>query len=61
MSNMYSYGMIAYYLMTGVKPFYSTRSQFALFMQVSKGKRSEFPQNIEKQFVDLISKCWKEI
>ena len=26
-----------------------------------KGERPEFPQNIEKQFVDLISKCWKQI
>ena len=63
--DVYSYGMVLYYLITEKKPFYSfDGSREELIEYIKKGNRPEFPKTLSKElkmWEKLIKKCWDQI
>ena len=59
LSDVYSFGMIAYYLFTGIKPWKNIGNIFTIYQKIVDGKRPSFPNDIEQPIINLISKCWE--
>lgn len=58
-SDIYSFGMIAYYLFTGIKPWNNIKNNFTIFQKVIKGERPKIPNDIEQPIINLITQCWE--
>lgn len=60
-SDVYSFGMIAYYLITGVQPYgdNNDNNYYKLFERV-KTEKPLFLNDIEQHVIDLISSCWDD-
>lgn len=59
LSDVYSFGMLVFYLMTGMQPWANIKSQFVLMQKVIDGVRPTIPDTLEKPVVDLITNCWQ--
>jgi serine/threonine protein kinase len=60
-SDVYSFGMILYELLTDKRPFAEYDGQdFALAQAVQAGKRPEIPKTVPKSYADLIESCWQQ-
>lgn len=59
--HVYSFGMIAYYIITSTSPFADIDSPRTLREKVIKGDRPKFPEFVSQKMQSLISNCWNEI
>src|SRR6266496_678041 len=58
-ADIYSFGMIMYYIVTGIQPFASRAHDYHLANDIFKGIRPEInEQEIPKYYIDLMRKCW---
>jgi GTPase SAR1 family protein len=57
-ADVYSFGMLAYVLLTGQRPFPDAKTPLAIFRRVIAGERPGFPDDCPRQYRDLISACW---
>lgn len=60
LSDVYSFGIIAYYLMTNLEPWGNIKNEFVLINKITKGDRPPIPENLPKQIADFIKKCWQQ-
>lgn len=58
LSDVYSFGILVFYLMTGIQPWANIKSQFNLIKKVIDGIRPTIPDNLEQPVVELITNCW---
>ena len=63
--DIYSYGMVLYYLITETRPFSTFEgSRNELIESIQKGYRPEFPITFPKEYnkwKKLINKCWEQL
>lgn len=59
LSDVYSFGMLIFYLMSGIQPWANIKTQYNLMQKVIDGIRPTIPDNIEEPVSDLITTCWK--
>ncbi|CAG8483213.1 8499_t:CDS:1, partial [Cetraspora pellucida] len=57
-SDIYSLGMIIWEMMSGHKPFYDREHDTDLILVILDGLRPDFIDDIPKELVQLIKKCW---
>ncbi|OHS94246.1 hypothetical protein TRFO_39576 [Tritrichomonas foetus] len=58
--DVYSYGVILFQVMTGIRPFADESNIENLMIRVADGERPEIPENVPKELTNLISKCWSD-
>lgn len=56
--DVYSYGIILYYLITGIKPYHNYSSASELMKDVVNNKRPEFPNSVPNEWKKLIIRCF---
>lgn len=59
-SDIFSYGMTVYFLMTGNSPNLSKSSIFKHFQNLIKGDRPQFKHEIGESYRKLIVECWSQ-
>lgn len=57
--DVYSYGIVLFMLITKSNPF-SGLSDKKILMNTVNGKRPEFPSKVDKEWENLIIKCWNQ-
>ncbi|GBC39142.1 kinase-like domain-containing protein [Rhizophagus irregularis DAOM 181602=DAOM 197198] len=58
-SDIYSFGMIMYFVATGKQPFYNRAHDHLLALDICKGVRPEINEpEAPKWYIDLMKKCW---
>ena len=59
-ADVYSFGMIAYYLFTGTRPFENITNASDIIKTVfANVKRPKFTNDVEQPIINLISSCWE--
>ena len=61
--DVYSFGMLAYYIVTGIEPFSKNGVKISfsnLISNISNGNRPEFIPGIPEKMINLISRCWSQ-
>lgn len=59
-ADVYSFGVLTFFLMTGMNPWADSKNQFALISKITKGERPPIPPNISGQMKKLIESCWNQ-
>ncbi|RGB29239.1 kinase-like domain-containing protein, partial [Rhizophagus diaphanus] len=60
-ADIYSFGMVMYYIITGRQPFENCAHDGLLALNICRGIRPEIPEISElksNQYIDLMKKCW---
>lgn len=57
-ADVYSFGIIAYEILSGLPPYYDTAHDIQLALAVCQGQRPQFQIKIPQLLEDLIKKCW---
>ncbi|RHZ86337.1 hypothetical protein Glove_52g87 [Diversispora epigaea] len=57
-ADVYSFGMIAYEMVTGFAPYYNVRHDRDLARQICNGLRPKIPFHIPKLITRMIMRCW---
>ncbi|RGB40400.1 kinase-like domain-containing protein [Rhizophagus diaphanus] len=57
-SDIYSFGMIMWVLMTGRRPFLDRNHDTELIIDISDGLRPPIVTNAPKGFIELMKECW---
>jgi len=57
-SDIYSFSMIMWELISGVTPFNNEAHDFQLSLDICKGKRPKIIKNIPQCYINLMKKCW---
>ncbi|RHZ36414.1 protein kinase domain-containing protein [endosymbiont GvMRE of Glomus versiforme] len=57
-SDIYSFGIIAYEVLSGLPPYYDREHDIHLAVEVCKGLRPQFQIKIPQLLEDLIKRCW---
>ncbi|POG59980.1 kinase-like domain-containing protein [Rhizophagus irregularis DAOM 181602=DAOM 197198] len=58
-SDIYSFGMIMYFVATGRQPFYDRAHDHQLALDICKGVRPEICEpEAPRCYIDLMNKCW---
>jgi small GTP-binding protein len=57
-ADVYSFGMLAYVLLTGKEPFPEARTVFAICRKIEKGERPPIPPTTPEHYRELIKACW---
>lgn len=58
LADIYSFGVLVYFLMTGMQPWSNVKNQFTLMNKIIKGDRPAIPEVISDSFKSLIEACW---
>ena len=58
--DVYSFGILIYYLITEIKPFSSYSDKEKMLLDISNGKRPEIPKNVDEEWKNLIITCWNQ-
>ena len=61
-TDVFSYGMIIYAVITGLRPFVTGVSKGQLSQQTAlvEGKRPQIPEETDERLVNLINACWEQ-
>ncbi|KLL03552.1 MAG: hypothetical protein MRERV_38c014 [Mycoplasmataceae bacterium RV_VA103A] len=57
-SDVYSFGIVAYELLSGLPPYYDKSHDVDLALEICKGLRPQFQIKIPRLLEDLINRCW---
>jgi serine/threonine protein kinase len=60
-ADIYSFGMVMYFIITGRQPFENCAHDYELALNICNGVRPEIPEMPELKsnlFIDLMKKCW---
>ncbi|RIB20091.1 kinase-like domain-containing protein, partial [Gigaspora rosea] len=57
-ADIYSFGILMWEILTGLKPFGEFAHDSSLIKRVYSGSRPEIPSNTPKLYSDLMQKCW---
>ncbi|CAI2194484.1 13381_t:CDS:1, partial [Funneliformis geosporum] len=57
-SDIYSFSIIMWELISGVFPFNNEAHDFQLSLDICKGKRPKDIENIPKCYISLMKNCW---
>ncbi|CAI2163435.1 3783_t:CDS:2 [Funneliformis geosporum] len=57
-SDIYSFSMIMWKLVSGISPFDNKVHDAQLALNICKGERPEIISNIPQSYIDLMTKCW---
>jgi serine/threonine protein kinase/Leucine-rich repeat (LRR) protein len=57
-SDIYSFGIIAYEILSGLSPYYDRAHDVHLALEICQGLRPQFQIKIPQLLEDLIKKCW---
>ena len=57
-SDIYSFSMIMWELISGISPFNNEVHNFQLSLDICKGKRPKIIENVPKCYINLMKKCW---
>ena len=58
LSDVYSFGMLIFYLMTGMQPWSTTGNQIEMMNKIVRDERPTIPDIIPQSMKDLIQSCW---
>jgi serine/threonine protein kinase len=59
-SDIYSFGMIAYEIFSGLPPYHGSAYDISLSLQICRGTRPKFEIKIPELLKDLIERCWDD-
>ncbi|GES84517.1 kinase-like domain-containing protein [Rhizophagus clarus] len=59
-SNIYSFSMVMWELISGTSPFNDRAHDFQLALNICKGERPEITENTPQFYIDLMEKCWDD-
>ena len=57
-ADIYSFGMIMYFVATGKQPFVNHAHDNLLALKICNGIRPEINEQVPKCYIDLMEKCW---
>ncbi|CAI2192628.1 6707_t:CDS:1, partial [Funneliformis geosporum] len=57
-SDIYSFSIIMWEIISGVIPFKNEAYDFHLCLDICKGRRPEIIKNTPQCYIDLMKKCW---
>lgn len=58
--DVYSFSIMAYEIVTGIRPFSNHKNRHQLFEDILRGVRPTFSDEVTKPMKELISRCWNE-
>jgi serine/threonine protein kinase len=58
--DVYNFSMCLIELITSLPPFHETQENSIIMRMVIEGLRPQIPENIFKQFKDIMKKCWNQ-
>jgi serine/threonine protein kinase len=58
--DVYAYGMLAFYVLTGHRPFARIKTIGQLVLMVTRGGRPEIPAELDQRWRELIEECWSQ-